>query len=168
MWRAAAGTCLRTGVRADWMSVKVGSCKLSTSMAVKLSGAAARASGRHVGWTPWRADTLRPQTKHRVRPWACIQDSGTSPLKVPDKRASMWDRMEASWAQPGARAESEQRQLGTGQKTGADVRPTGPKKELERAIVLGSAQLQRQRAPDWQLPQSEPREQATRATVTPL
>ena len=47
------------------------------------STAAARASGLQGGWTPWVWETLRPQTRQRVRLWEWSQAIGTSRCKEP-------------------------------------------------------------------------------------
>ena len=70
------------------------------SIGMAASTAAARASGRQVGWTPGAWETLRPQTRHRVRLWEWSQAVGTSPCKEPARFASMWDFIVATVAQP--------------------------------------------------------------------
>ena len=42
----------------------------------------ARASGRHVGWMPYRVETLSPHTLQRCRCCCCIQVVGTCPARV--------------------------------------------------------------------------------------
>lgn len=115
VWRAAAGTCRSVRLHPDWMASKEGSP--STEEELLPPTAAARASGRQVGCTPKRVDTLNPQTGQRRRPRARSQSAGTSPAKEPARCASMWVRMVVSLVQPAARAGSEQGQVGTGQKT---------------------------------------------------
>ena len=65
----------------------------------------------------WRVDTLRPHTEHRWRLCAWSQAAGTSPCKLPARRASMWACMVVAEAQPRARRGSAQGQPATGQKT---------------------------------------------------
>ena len=52
--------------------------------------------GWQVGCTPCCTETLRPQTKQRVR----SHSGGTSPRRLPDRCASMWSFMVPMFAHP--------------------------------------------------------------------
>ena len=98
--RARAGTCRKVGVCPAWMAASVGKAAPPPASGGWGPTAAARASGRQVGWTPCLSDTLSPQTKHRVRPCCWSQVDGTSPAKEPERWASMWARIVVWFAYP--------------------------------------------------------------------
>ena len=61
---------------------------------------ATRAAGRQVGCTPYCTETLRPQTKQRVRALVRSHSGGTSPRRLPDRCGSMRSFMGPMFAHP--------------------------------------------------------------------
>ena len=95
----------------------------------------------HVGWTPWRVDTLRPQVVQHCRRWSTNHCARTCPCSVPARWESTWEINVVLLVQSGTRVGSELGYPGTGQYRRSDE-PTA-----STAMVSSEVELSYRRCP---------------------